>query len=157
MMMMMEEEKLPEHRDRRRSKRKRTHRGAATLSNSAIRGPFNQRNKSMFQYQLEHALDKTNAYDKVLHLVQTATNDDIHDINSSNWTPLVGIIFSLGSSNATTKGNSTKSEIQLLEFVRVCNERDILPNSIAWFGGNYHRPLTVAAYYGYHSAVPTTY
>lgn len=28
-----------------------------------------------------------------------------------------------------------------------------IPNSIAWFGGNYHRPLTVAAYYGYHSAV----
>ena len=148
-------EKLGEaHGGRRSSKRKLLHNNATTPSNSALRGgQFNQRNKSIFQYHLEHALDKTSAYGKVLHLVETATNDDINDINSSNWTPLVGIIFCLGSSSATAKGNTTKSEEQLLQFVRVCQNRGILPNSIAWFGGNYHRPLTVAAYYGYHSAV----
>ena len=108
--------------------------------------------KSSLQYYLERVLESPGGIAKVLHLVQAATDRDVDEVNASRWTPLVGAIFLLGK-NTTAKGNSAESEERLLQLVLACHRRGISLNSGAWFGGDYHRPLTVAAYYGYSSAV----
>ena len=123
----------------RRSKRKRS--------------THHQHQSSALQIQLENAYESPNGISKILHIIQSvASNDDIVELNRNNWTPLVGAIFRLAK-NTTRNGNSNESVEQLLQLIRVCHERGILVNSGAWFGEHYHRPLIVAAYYGYHSAV----
>ena len=123
----------------RRSKRKRS--------------THHQHQSSAIQIQLENATESPNGISKILHIVQSvASNDDIVELNRNNWTPLVGAIFRLAK-NTTRNGNSDESVEQLLQLIRVCHERGILVNSGALFGEHYHRPLIVAAYYGYHSAV----
>ncbi|KAL3811171.1 hypothetical protein ACHAXA_002735 [Cyclostephanos tholiformis] len=109
-------------------------------------------NKSLFQYRLEQVLDSPGGLDGVLHLVHTATKLDIDEINESCWTPLVGAITLLGTST-TANGNSAESEERAIRLVRACHQRGISPNSGAIICSRYDRPLTVAAYYGYHSAV----
>lgn len=114
--------------------------------------PLRDGDKSALQLQLETAVESPGGTAKVLRLVQTADDADMQTLNAARWTPLVGAIFRLGK-NTTRHGNSAASEGELEELVRACHARGISPNSGAWFGDHLHRPLVVAAYYGYHEAV----
>jgi len=125
---------------------------------------LHRQRKSSLQLQFERAIESPGGISKILHLVETATDHEIGELNStqhssslsssssSGWTPLVGAIFRLGK-NTTKNGNSIESERNLLQIINACHKRNISPNSGAWFGGHYHRPLVIAAYYGYSSAV----
>lgn len=107
---------------------------------------------SALQVQFTRAIGAPGGIRKILHLLQTATESDIAELNTNQWTPLVGGIFRLGK-NTTKNGNSMESEEQLLQLIRTCHERGISNLNGAVFGEHCHRPLVVAAYYGYFSAV----
>ena len=125
-------------------------RATATRSSERKRRPSRppNHNKSVLQLDLEAASGTS----KMLRLVQAASDKDIAELNSAQWTPLVSAIFLLGK-GTTCRGNSAASEEQLLQLVRVCNQRGLSPNSSAWFGDHLHRLLVLAAYYGFHAVV----
>ncbi|KAL7529315.1 hypothetical protein ACHAXR_002893 [Thalassiosira sp. AJA248-18] len=108
--------------------------------------------KSALQLHFESAIESPGGISKILHLVQNADAHDIRELNTAQWTPLVGAIFRFGK-NTTKNGNSAESQEQLVQLVRACHQRGISMNSGAWFGQHYHHPLMVAAFYGYHAAV----
>ncbi len=64
----------------------------------------------------------------------------------------MGAISYLGRST-TANGNSAKSEERVICLEQACHQWGILPNLGAVVSWQYHWPLTVAAYYGYHSAI----
>lgn len=107
---------------------------------------------SQLQLQCESAIQAPGGVSKVLHLIQGASDDDIKLLIEARYSPLVGCIFRLGR-NTTRNGNSVQSQLQLDELIKVCHRRHLSVNSSATFGERSHRPLIVAAYYGYHSAV----
>jgi len=111
---------------------------------------------SALQLQLETAIESPGGISKILSILQststTTINNDIDILNTHQWTPLVTAIFKLGKST-TKNGNSITSQQQLLQLIQICHEKGININSGAIFGEHYHRPLIVAAYYGYYSAV----
>jgi hypothetical protein len=110
------------------------------------------REQSQLQLQCELAIQAPGGVSKVLQLLEGASNDDIHLLNEARYTPLVGCIFRLGK-NTTLKGNSSQSQLQLDELIETCYRRKLSLNTGAMFGACFHRPLIVAAYYGYYSAV----
>lgn len=107
---------------------------------------------SQLQLQCESAIQAPGGVFKVVHLIESASDDDIKLLNEARYSPLVGCIFRLGK-NTTRNGNSLQSQLQLDELIEVCHRRHISVNSSATFGERLHRPLIVAAYYGYYSAV----
>eukprot|EP00985_Skeletonema_marinoi_P011595 scaffold5518_cov93-Skeletonema_marinoi.AAC.2 len=107
---------------------------------------------SQLQLQCELAIQAPGGVSKVLHLIEGASDDDIKLLNEALYTPLVGCIFRLGK-NTTRNGNSTQSQLQLDELIEVCYRRNLSVHSGATFGECFHRPIIVAAYYGYYSAV----
>lgn len=109
---------------------------------------------STLQLQLESVIESPGGITKLQSILQSSstTNNDISILNTNQWTPLVTAIFKLGK-NATKNGNSIESQQQLLQLIQVCHEKGIDINSGAIFGEHYHRPLIVAAYYGYYTAV----
>jgi hypothetical protein len=144
--------KAPKSEGKVQSTRRTSKRGLHQLhASSCLRGEFYLHNKSSLQFHLEQVL-WTGRIGRILQLVQTATDREVDEVNASAWTPLVGVIFRLGK-DTTAKGNTTESEERLLELVGACHRRGISLNSGAWFGGQLHRALTVAAYYGYYSVV----
>jgi predicted nucleic acid-binding Zn ribbon protein len=136
--------------DRRRSLRQQLPPSPYTIPSS----DRHQRNTSSLQLQLERAIDSPGGIARTVHLINSrATKDrEIEELNQQNWSPLVKAIFRFGC-RTTKKGNTTASEEQLDHLIRVCRQRGISMNSGAYFGGQFHRPLIVAAYYGYYSAV----
>ena len=106
----------------------------------------------LLQLQCESAIQAPGGVSKVLHLIEGASDHEIKLLNEARYSPLVGCIFRLGK-NTTRNGNSLKSQLQLDELITVCHRRQLSVNSSATFGERLHRPLIVAAYYGYHSAV----
>jgi hypothetical protein len=110
------------------------------------------REQSQLQLQCELAIQAPGGVSKVLHLLKGASEDDIHLLNDDHYSPLVGCIYRLGK-NTTRNGNSLQSQLQLDELIEVCYQRNLSVNSGAKFGACFHRPLIVAAYYGYYSAV----
>mmetsp|Transcript_11972 Transcript_11972/g.24126 ORF Transcript_11972/g.24126 Transcript_11972/m.24126 type:complete len:275 (-) Transcript_11972:429-1253(-) len=107
---------------------------------------------SQLQLQCELAIQAPGGVSKVLHLIEGASDDDIKLLNEALYSPLVGCIFRLGK-NTTRNGNSTQSQLQLDELIEVCYRRNLSVHSGATFGECFHRPIIVAAYYGYYSAV----
>ena len=107
---------------------------------------------SQLQLQCESAIQAPGGVSKVLHLIEGASDNDIALLNEARYSPLVGCIFRLGK-NTTRNGNSLQSQLQLDELIEVCYRRHLSVNSSATFGERLHRPLIVAAYYGYYSAV----
>lgn len=117
-------------------------------------GSSSSLNKAHLQLHLERALASPRSIAKILYLVKSRMTKDheIEELNERNWTLLVGVIFRLGV-GTTKNGNTSKSEEQLEHVIRVCHERGLSMNSFAIFASQYQRPIIVAAYYGYHSAV----
>lgn len=107
---------------------------------------------SQLQLQCELAIQAPGGVSKVLHLIEGASDDDIKTLNEDRYSPLVGCIFRLGKST-TKNGNTSESQLQLDELIEVCYRRNLSVNSSAIFGECLHRPLIVAAYFGYYSAV----
>ena len=101
---------------------------------------------------MESAIESPGGATKILNLVRTAAAGDIDELNTNKWTPLVGAVFRLGK-NTIKNGSSVASQERLVRLIQACHQRGISLNSGAWFGAHYHRPLIVAAYYGYHAAV----
>ena len=132
----------------RRTSKRKVHQLPAS---SCLRGEHNQRNKSSLQLHLERVIE-SDGIGRILQLVRAATDREVDELNASAWTPLVGAIFLLGK-DTTAKGNTAESEERLLQLVGACHRRGISLNSSAWFGARVHRALTVAAYYGFYSAV----
>ena len=121
---------------------------------SGIPGGEFHRNRTSLQLRLEEAILSPGGINKLLHLIKSKTtkDNDINELNERNWSPLVGAIFRFGR-YTTKKGNTAKSEEELDHLIRVSHQRGLSMNSGAYFGSHFHRPLIVAAYYGYHSAV----
>ena len=107
---------------------------------------------SQLQLQCELAIQAPGGVSKVLHLIEGATDDDIKSLNEARYSPVVGCIFRLGKST-TRNGNSAGSQLQLDELIEVCYRRNLSVNSSATFGECIHRPIIVAAYFGFYSAV----
>jgi len=107
---------------------------------------------SALQCQFELAINKPGGTAKILRIVENASDRDIEELNARGWTPLVGAIFRLGK-NTTKNGNSEKSERELMQMIRTFHDRGVSFNSGALFDAHYQRPLVIAAYFGYHSAV----
>lgn len=110
------------------------------------------RENSILHVQIQSAIEAPGGIAKVLHLVGEASDEEINKLNDAQYSPLVGCIFRLGK-NTTRNGNSPQSQAQLLELIEMCYRRNLSPNAGAMFGACFHRPLIVAAYYGYYSAV----
>ena len=110
------------------------------------------RAKTQLQLNCERAIEAPGGISKVLHLIENASEAEISALNEDQYTPLVGCIFRLGK-NTTRKGNSLQSQQQLDELILSLHRRKLSVNSGAQFGARFHRPLIVAAYYGYYSAV----
>jgi len=110
------------------------------------------RDKTQLQLKCELAIEAPGGISKVLHLIENASEAEISALNEDQYTPLVGCIFRLGK-NTTRKGNSLQSQQQLDELILSLHRRKLSVNSGAQFGARFHRPLIVAAYYGYYSAV----
>ena len=107
---------------------------------------------SLLHRKLEAAIDSPGGIHKIFTLVQRGSKNDIDALNRNQWSPLVGAIFRLGKST-TRKGNSRLSENELVNVIRICHEKELSLNSGAYFGAHYHRPLTVAAYFGFYECV----
>ncbi len=132
----------------RRTSKRKVHQLPAS---SCLRSQHNQCNKSSLQFHLERVIE-SGGIGRILQLVRAATDREVDELNASAWTPLVGTIFLLGK-DTVAKGNTAESEERLLQLVGSCHRRGISLNSSAWFGSRVHRALTVAAYYGFYSAV----
>mmetsp|Transcript_23118 Transcript_23118/g.46811 ORF Transcript_23118/g.46811 Transcript_23118/m.46811 type:complete len:421 (-) Transcript_23118:167-1429(-) len=118
------------------------------------RGILKTYEKSALQLRLENTIQSPGGTKKILHIIQNqATCDEIQELNQSEWTPLVGAIFRFGKNTTRKKGNSPQSEKELVTLIQACHEKGLSLNSGGWFGEHYHRPLVLAAYYGYHAAV----
>ena len=107
---------------------------------------------SLLQLKLEVAIESPGGIHKIFKLIQHGSKDDIDTLNKNQWSPLVGAIFRLGK-NTTRNGNSRQSENELLNIIRICHSRGLDLNSGDYFGAHYHRPLTVAAYFGFYEGV----
>ncbi|KAL7467718.1 hypothetical protein ACHAXS_007955 [Conticribra weissflogii] len=135
---------------------KRTHRRFHLSYRPYCRGMLATYEKSALQLRLENSIESPGGAKKILHIIQNqATRDEIQSLNQSEWTPLVGAIFRFGKNTTLKKGNSMQSEKELVALIQVCCEKGLSLNSGGWFGEHYHRPLVLAAYYGYHEAVKT--
>ncbi|KAL7541786.1 hypothetical protein ACHAWF_007014 [Thalassiosira exigua] len=121
-------------------------------SKRKISQPARSEEPSDLQTRLERAIESPGGVEKVLRLVEGASDEDVGELNASRWTPLVGVAFRLGK-NTTRKGNSPESEERLIGLIRACHDRGISVNSSARFGAHQHRPLIIAAYYGFGDAV----
>ena len=142
-----QQQQPPNKRTRRRPPPPTHHSSSRRISNLQ---------KSSLQIQLENATESPGGTKKILHIVQTTASDhEIQVLNQSQWTPLVGAIFRFGKNTTNKNGNSLKSEQELIHLIVKCHERGLSINSGGWFGEHYHRPLVLAAYFGYHSAVRT--
>eukprot|EP00804_Cyclotella_cryptica_P014169 CCRYP_005600-RA/>CCRYP_005600-RA protein AED:0.09 eAED:0.09 QI:0/-1/0/1/-1/1/1/0/348 len=109
-------------------------------------------NPSLLQCKLERATDSPGGIQKIFHLIHKASNNDIHLLNEHQWTPLVGAIFRLGK-NTTRHGNSPTSEQELIDLIEVSHQRGLSLNSKGFFAQHVHRPITIAAYFGFHRGV----
>jgi hypothetical protein len=107
---------------------------------------------SFLQHQLEQATDSPGGIHKIFTLIQHASNNDIETLNEHQWSPLVGAIFRLAK-DTTRNGNGHTSEQELRKLIRLCHKRKLSLDSGAYFAAHYHRPLTIAAYFGFHSGV----
>lgn len=107
---------------------------------------------SLLQRQLDRAINSPGGVHKTFTLLQKASTDEINILNEHKWSPLVGVIFRLGK-NTTRKGNNVQSEIELINLIKLCHERGLDLNSGGYFGEHFHRPLTIASYYGFHNGV----
>lgn len=107
---------------------------------------------SLLQWNLERATGSPGGIKKIFHLIQKATHDDIQTLNEHQWTPLVGAIFRLAK-NSTRRGNSPTSEQELIDLIEISHRRGLSLNSEGFFGLHAHRPITIAAYFGFHRGV----
>jgi ankyrin repeat protein len=108
---------------------------------------------SIKKFQMDMIMADDDNRRRSLRLKSKATKDRfMNGLNARDWSPLVDAIFRFGV-HTNKKGNTAKSEEELDHLIRVCKQRGLSMNSGAQFGSQFHRPLIVAAYYGYHSAV----
>ncbi|KAL7536308.1 hypothetical protein ACHAWF_005427 [Thalassiosira exigua] len=113
---------------------------------------FRRNTPSYLQAELERAICNSIDDEKIVQIVQTASDEDIAILNSVQWTPLVAFTHRLGK-HTTSNGNSPESECVLVRMIRECHARGMDVNSAARFGVHHHRPLIVAAYFGFPAAV----
>ena len=106
--------------------------------------------ESSLQDKLERAEGGTK---KILSILTKASKTEIEQMNTTEWSPLVAPLFRLGGKTTRKKGNTPQSEQELIQLINACHEKGVLVNSGAWFGYHYHRPLVLAAYYGFPNAV----
>ena len=111
-------------------------------------------NPSLLQRQIEQAINSPGGINKVYSLIQQASNKDIETLNDHQWSPLIGSIFRLGK-ESTRHGNSNQSELELRKMIQLCHRKRLSLDSGSYFAAHFHRPLTVAAYFGFHLGVRT--
>lgn len=107
---------------------------------------------SLLQRLLESATNSPGGIHKIFTLMQNASCDEIKLLNKHQWSPLVGAIFRLGK-NTTRQGNKSQAEQQLIDIICVCHQRQLSLDSGAYFAEHFHRPLSIAAYFGFYSSV----
>uniref|UniRef100_A0A7S4T9J6 Uncharacterized protein n=1 Tax=Ditylum brightwellii TaxID=49249 RepID=A0A7S4T9J6_9STRA len=126
----------------------------SALSNSPTpkrkRKRTNNRNSTL-KTEFDHTINLPGGIRRTLDLLRNAPTPSI-DTLPPNYSPLVSPILLAGSTYTRRYGNRIPSNLipTILELIQSCHDRNISLNGGNVMGGDqFHRPLILAAYYGF--------